>query len=431
MDQLTLLQKERLKWKPEVPIELSNLIRLTNKMDHTPKRVGVILSGGQAPGGHNVIAGLLDGMLQLNPDSKLIGFLNGPRGILEDKAIDLTPELVDRYRNQGGFDMLASGRDKVQLEKAKETVLKERLDGLVMIGGDDTNTSAAHLAEYFAKEKVPCSVMGVPKTIDGDLRSEFIQISFGFDTACKTYAEMIGNIARDILSAKKYYAFIRMMGRSASHVTLECALMTQPNLAIISEEKLSLKEIVGEIVDLIKDRAKAGKNYGVILLPEGLIESIPDFQVTKEMDPHGNLKVSQIETERFIIDLVKKEVEVSALPFFLGYEGRSAMPSNFDANYGYALGLTAALAVDVKANGHICTLQKLHRPAQEWTMTLVPLVQMMEGSVVKRTLVDLNGELFKRFKAERSGWRVEDAYRYWGPIQFFGPKELTDSVVEI
>ena len=421
MDQRTPLQKERLKWKPEIPAQLSKIA------GSTPKRVGVILSGGQAAGGHNVIAGLLDG---LHKDSKLLGFLNGPKGLIEGQFIELTPSIVAPYRNQGGFDLIGSGRDKIstpeQFAKAKEVVTKEQCDGLVIIGGDDSNTNAYYLSKYLE----PCAVIGVPKTIDGDLRSEFIEISFGFDTACKTYNEMIGNIARDMLSAKKYYAFIRMMGRSASHITLTCALMTQPNLAIISEEKRTLKEIVGQIVDLIRERAKLGKNYGVILLPEGLIESIPDFEFRKEFDPHGNIQVSQIETERFLIDLVKKEVQCSPLPFFLGYEGRSAMPSNFDANYGYALGRTAALAVEKKANGTICTLQKLKGPAQEWGVTLAPLSEMMGDGKIKKTYVDLEGELFQRFKSARDGWRLADDYRYWGPIQFFGPKELTDSVVE-
>lgn len=486
-EQMTLLQKERLKWKQEIPFELYNIGSLEKVLGaHLPcaepvlkafpnttllpnitfelgspqemknYRVGILFSGGQAPGGHNVVAGLLDGIQQIGAGSTVVGFLNGPKGLMEGKRVELTVEKVAPYRNQGGFDLLGSGREKIETEeqfkRAQEAVVREKLDGLVIVGGDDSNTTAAFLAEYFAREKVDCSVMGVPKTIDGDLRGPYVQIPFGYDTACKTYAELIGNIARDMLSAKKYYAFIRLMGRSASHITLQCALMTHPNLAFIREEvevnRRKLSSLVGELCDLVIERAKAGKNYGVILIPEGLVEAIPDFELEpflKDLDPHGNIKVSHIESERFLIDRVQKElksrnaeVKFSGLPFFLGYEGRSGFPSNFDANYTYSLGLAAAVATRQRANGYLVTLQGLKSPAQEWTVLLHPLTQMLglekrdgqEKIVIKKSLVDFKGSLYRKFEEQRFQWRLEDNYRYTGPIQYFGSKQITDTVVE-
>ena len=486
-DNQTLLQKERLKWKPEIPFELLNLDtlvsdlhsvppcdeRIAAQFPHTstqpiltfqmspqksfpPQKGGILFSGGQAPGGHNVIAGFLDGLLKMNPESKLIGFLDGPKGLLEGRSIEITKEAIAPFRNQGGFDFLGSGRESItsadQFEKIKKIVEIEGLNSLVIVGGDDSNTIAVYLAEYFAKERVDCAVIGIPKTIDGDLRHDNLEISFGFDTACKTYAEMISNISRDILSSKKYYAFIRLMGREASHITLQCAWMTHPNLTLISEEiaekKVTIKELVGNLCDLVQERAKLGKNYGVILLPEGLAEAIPHFSAEdfQQFDLHGNLKVSQIETERLLIDLVQAELKkrdpqlkFAPLPFFLGYEGRSAFPSNFDSNYTYSLGLTAAAAAGIQANGYLCTLQGLKKRPEEWTVLLYPLTRMLgfemrkgiERAVIKKTLVDLTGSLFKDYSAKAKQFRIEDDYRYVGPIQFFGPKDLTDSVVEI
>lgn len=409
-----------------------------------PIKVGALFSGGQAPGGHNVLAGIFDAGAQL------IGFLGGPSGLLENRSKEIRN--IDAYRNQGGFDLLGSSRTKIEKEedlaRSLKTVEAHGLDGLVIIGGDDSNTNAALLAEYFLAHGSSTSVVGVPKTIDGDLRSEEIELSFGFDTACKTYAELIGNIARDALSAKKYYHFIKLMGRSASHIALECALATHPNLTLISEEKKSLEQIVGELAELIVRRHQAGKEYGVILIPEGLADFIPGISDSPHLqkDPHGNVNVSQIETEKLLIDLVKQELKrrhfsgkFSPLEHFFGYEGRAALPSNFDANYTYTLGLLAALAIREKQTGVLCAVQHLAQPPQHWELKMVPIVQLMhleirsaqEKPVIQKALVDLKSAPFLHFSRLCTSWEIEDDYQYPGPIQFFGDSLGTDSVPAI
>ena len=479
--------------------------------EHRPLRVGVVLSGGQAAGGHNVISGLFDALKRLNPASQLIGFCDGPGGIVKNKTIEITESFLRPYRNQGGFDMIGSGRTKIetdeQFQAAEQTVKTLKLDGLVVIGGDDSNTNAALLAEYFKNHQVKCNVIGVPKTIDGDLKNEAIEISFGFDSACKTYSEIIGNILRDALSAKKYYYFIKLMGRSASHITMECAFQTHPNMALIGEEieakGSTLAEIVGEMCDLVCKRSAQGKDYGAILIPEGIVEFIPEvkkliselnallapdrphqkkmesfssvkegidyiakhlstssmqclkmfpqdiqLQLTMDRDPHGNVQVSKIETERLVISMVEKELEVrtksgkyqgkfSSQPLFCGYEGRSCYPSNFDSQYCYALGHVAALLLDADKTGYMSALQGIAKPVEEWKAAGVPLVSMMhmeqrQGKmkpVIKKALVELNGKPFAMFKKQREAWMLADDYTSPGPIQFGGPKELTESTV--
>lgn len=457
-----------------------------------PLQVGVVLSGGQAAGGHNVIIGIHDCLKQLNSNSRLFGFLDGPSSIISGKSKELTAQTIAPYRNQGGFDMIGSGRTKIeteeQLSAALSVVQKMKLDALIIIGGDDSNTNAAILAEYFLKHGCTAKVIGVPKTIDGDLKNAYVATSFGFDTAAKTYSEIIGNIARDALSAKKYYHFIKLMGRSASHIALECALATQPNLTLIGEEvaekKMTLVQIVNDIADLIVKRAEMGKNYGIVLIPEGLIEFIPEIgvlikelnpllnaetpiseissklsspsqqcytalperireQLLKTRDPHGNVQVSLIETERLLIEAVAKELnkrgkgdKFSSLPHFLGYEGRSGYPSCFDSNYCYALGFTAALLVDEGATGCMAFVSGLQKPVREWGIGGVPLTSLMhlemrkgkEKPVIQKTLVDLKAKPFSHFQEQRERWKTEDEYRYPGPIQFFGDKALTDRV---
>lgn len=387
-------------------------------------KIGVIFSGGPASGGHNVIAGMFDA------GAELIGFLDGPGGILENKWKRI--ENVDAYRNQGGFDMIGTGRTKVekgeQFEAALKTVESHQLDGLIIIGGDDSNTNAAFLAEYFLEKGCKTRVIGVPKTIDGDLQSEEIEISFGFDSAWRTYAEMIGNIARDAQSTKKYYHFIKLMGRTASHITLACALATQPNLALIGEEKRGLNEIIEEVASLIRRRAEVGKHYGVILIPEGLVEFMPELIETlqRERDPHGNLEVSQIATEQLLIERVSKLVKFNAQNHFFGYEGRSCLPTNFDADYCYALGKMAQGAVREGLTGMICAIRNLKKPVEQWDMKMVPIAGMMgkelrggkEKVVIRKTLVDMKGHDFLNFAANRKSWELNDHYRYPGPIQF-------------
>lgn len=482
----------------------------TNSITHFPKKVGVVLSGGQAPGGHNVITGLFDALKKLHPASQLFGFLNGPSGIIQNKYTEITAELLAPYRNQGGFDLIGSGRTKIetpeQFAAAEATVKSLNLDGLVIIGGDDSNTNATLLAEYFLQKECKTAVVGAPKTIDGDLKNEDIEVSFGFDTACKIYSEIIGNIARDSLSAKKYYHFIKLMGRSASHVTLECAFQTHPNMALISEEikeqQKTVSQVINEICDMICMRSSQGKDYGVILIPEGVVEFIPEFnlmiqelnallladkphvkhvaslaskaekfdyivnllspdaqncfqklsdeirlQLLLDRDPHGNIQVSKIETERFFIEMVHKELKqrkqtgayigkFNAQGHFCGYEGRSGLPSNFDAQYCYALGHTASLLVEANATGYIACVQNLSKPLEDWTVGGKGLTSMIvledrhgkEKPFINKALVDLKGKPFAIFKASRDDWAMQDDYCYPGPIQFTGPQELTESI---
>lgn len=467
--------------------------------------IGVVLSGGQAPGGHNVIAGLLDGLKKANPKNKLIGFLGGPSGILENRRTEITVKLMADYRNTGGFDLIQSDRTKIetpeQFEQAKKNLLENKLSALVVIGGDDSNTNAALLAEYFKKEELNISVIGVPKTIDGDLKNGQIEASFGFDTATKIYAEMTGNICRDVNSARKYWHFARLMGRSASHIALEVGLKTQPNIVLIGEEakaqKMTLSQIIDYVTGVIVKRAELKKNFGVVLVPEGLLEFIPEMkeligalndvlaenegsinavahieekrnivysklpghlsalmkslpdtieeQLMLDRDPHGNVKVSQIETERLIIDMVKgklKELKkagtyqgkFSAITHFFGYEGRCGAPSNFDANYTYALGYNAAALALNGLSGYISSVRKLLKISSQWECGGIPLTMMMnverrkgrEKPVIKKALVDLEGAAFKTLLANRGKWELEDCYIFPGPIQYFGPSSVTD-----
>lgn len=459
---------------------------------HPAIRVGVVFSGGQAPGGHNVITGLFDALQELHAESRLFGFLAGPSGIIEGRYKELTQESLFSYRNQGGFDCLGSGRTKIETEEQLLAAVKLMqsldLDGLVIIGGDDSNTNAAILAEYFAAHGCRTRVVGVPKTIDGDLRNTHVPISFGFDTACKVYAEMIGNIERDALSARKYYHFIKLMGRSASNIALECALATHPNYTFIGEEvaqsKKSFAELIRDLCDLICRRADLGKDYGVVLIPEGLVEFIPEVktliqeiqrlgdlasekieqisaaslsffrslperlqqQLLLERDPHGNVQLSHIETERLFIDQVHCELakrktagaykgKFSAVQHFFGYEGRSCLPSNFDANYCYTLGRTAALLIEDGFSGYLCSVKNLARPVAQWQVGGVPLTMLIHFEerkgkrkpVIQKALVDLEAEPFLHFSRHRDRWALEDDYRYPGPMQFFGDPKLTDS----
>ena len=466
--------------------------------------VGVILSGGQAPGGHNVISGLFDGIKKLNPNNKLYGFILGPGGLVDHNYKELTADIIDEYRNTGGFDIIGSGRTKLekeeQFEKGYEILKELGIKALVIIGGDDSNTNACVLAEYYAAKNYGVQVIGCPKTIDGDLKNEMIETSFGFDTACKTYSEVIGNIERDCNSARKYWHFIKLMGRSASHIALECALQTQPNICIISEEveakNMSLDDVVTSIAQAVANRAAAGNNFGIVLIPEGLIEFIPamkaliaelnDFlaangeefnkiepnkqreyiisklsaensaiyaslpegvarQLSLDRDPHGNVQVSLIETEKLLSEMVAKKLaawkaegkfvgKFSAQHHFFGYEGRCAAPSNFDADYCYSLGYTASLLIASGKTGYMSSVRNTTAPASEWIAGGVPITMMMNMErrhgemkpVIQKALVKLDGAPFKAFAAQREAWAKETAYVYPGPIQYFGPTEVCD-----
>ena len=467
-------------------------------------RVGVVLSGGQAPGGHNVIGGLLDGLKKANSKNKLFGFLGGPSGIVENKFVEITPALMKDYRNTGGFDLIQSGRTKIetdeQLAAAKNNLLKNKMDALVVVGGDDSNTNACVIAEYLKQQGVDISVIGVPKTIDGDLKNEHIETSFGFDTATKIYAELVGNIERDMNSARKYWHFVRLMGRSASHITLEVAFKTHPNAVLIGEEvlakKMTLGQVVNQLADLIAKRAKAGKNYGIVLVPEGLIEFIPEMkelisalndaladneaalaklnlaqkkefilgklpkkladlmrslpagiasQLMLDRDPHGNVQVSLIETEKLLVEMIKTRLaelkkagkyngKFAAITHFFGYEGRCGVPSTFDANYTYALGYNAAVLALNKCTGYLSSVKNLTKKAQDWVCGGVPLTMMMnierrkgkEKPVIKKALVELKGKPFAYLSKVRNTWATDDVFVFPGPIQFFGPAVVTD-----
>ena len=466
--------------------------------------VGVILSGGQAPGGHNVICGIFDAVKKMNKDNKVYGFLMGPGGLVDHNYMELTDELVDEYRNTGGFDMIGSGRTKLekvdQFEKGLQILRELNIKALVIIGGDDSNTNACVLAEYYAAKKYGIQVIGAPKTIDGDLKNDQIETSFGFDTATKVYAEMIGNIERDANSARKYWHFIKLMGRSASHIALECALQTQPNICLVSEEiekkDMTLNQIVEQIATAVAKRAEDGNNFGVVLIPEGLIEFIPaigrlidelndllaahgaDYkdldkeeqrkyilahlskenaetfatlpegvarQLSLDRDPHGNVQVSLIETEKLISDMVgaklaewKKEGKFvgkfAAQHHFFGYEGRCAAPSNFDADYCYALGVSAANLIASGKTGYMAIVKNLSAPTDEWKAGGVPITMMMNMErrngemkpVIRKALVELDGAPFKEFAAHREEWARKTCYVYPGPIQYWGPAEVCD-----
>ncbi len=470
-------------------------------------KAAVVLSGGQAPGGHNVIAGLLDGLKKANPKNKLYGFLGGPSGILDAQWKEITPKLMDGYRNTGGFDLIQSGRTKIetneQLSKALDTLKKYKVNALIIVGGDDSNTNAGVLAEYFKQKGADICVIGVPKTIDGDLKNDKIETSFGFDTATKIYSEMVGNICRDVNSARKYWHFIRLMGRSASHITLEVAHETHPNVTLVGEEvlskKMTLKQIIDYLAGVIAARAKQGKNFGVVLVPEGLIEFIPemkalisalndlladhetelakmdsitqkkDFIISKlpsklaalmkslpagiasqlmlDRDPHGNVQVSLIETEKLLVEMLRIRLaemkkagkyngKFSAIMHFFGYEGRCGVPSTFDANYTYALGYNAAALALNGCSGYLSSVRKLTRKPQQWECGGVPLTMMMnmerrkgkEKPVIRKALVELNGEPFKQFAKKRDLWAMSESYLFPGPIQYFGPAEVTDMI---
>ncbi len=461
--------------------ELVQLVAQTNNSNNQkPLRVGVVLSGGQAAGGHNVISGLFDYIMSVNPFSQLFGFLDGPKGIFSGKYKQITAEGLRDYRNMGGFDLLGSGRDKIEseehLEKSLNVCAQLDLDGLVVIGGDDSNTNAAMLAEYFKARNSKTNVVGVPKTIDGDLRNSIVETSFGYDTACKTYSEEIGNICMDAVSSKDLYAFIRLMGRSASHITLECALQTRVNLALIGEEvakkNMTLKQIVDEVCDLILARRAGGKTYGVFLFPEGLIEFVPEVgglikelnehqdceklsrenkkvwdslpkiikeQLLLDRDPHGNVQVAKIATEQLLILMAEDELQkrlscseeeleqwFRAISMYFGYEGRSCMPSSFDANYCYSLGFTAGGLISSNLTGYMATISDLHLDVSEWKAGGCPLVLMMtierrkgkDKPVIKKYLVELEGAAFKAFEAVREKWKMLDCYCQVGPLQF-------------
>lgn len=476
-----------------------------NKAITAKRNVGVILSGGQAPGGHNVISGLFDAMQAANPENELYGFRGGPSGILEDSYTIITKEYLNPYRNTGGFDIIGSGRTKLETEDEFEICArvckKHDISALVIIGGDDSNTNAAVLAEYFLEKKHDIQVIGCPKTIDGDLKNKSIEISFGFDTATKTYSELIGNIERDANSAKKYWHFIKLMGRSASHIALECALETQPNICLISEEveakKQSLSNIVDYIADAVAARAEDNNDFGVVLIPEGLVEFIPEIkylieeinnllakeivgfsncndsseriafvlerlspasanvfsvlpkgikgQLLMDRDPHGNVQVSRIETDKLLASMVsatlkKRKTEgtykgtFSSMTHFFGYEGRCAFPTNFDADYCYSLGYNAFMLIGGGLSGYISSVSNLSKPATEWRAGGIPITMMMNleqrhgamKPVIRKALVELDGKPFQYFAKHRDTWARETCFVYPGAVQYFGPPEVCD-----
>lgn len=539
---ISALQKERVNYKPKLPKSLKGAVNLVEgaktesiadqkyikklfpntygmplisfeegneDKGKAPVNVGVILSGGQAPGGHNVISGIFDGIKNINQKSKLYGFLGGPSGLVEHKYKELTSDIIDEYRNTGGFDIIGSGRTKLeeewQFNKGLEIAKDLDLTALVVIGGDDSNTNACVLAEYYIAKNAGIQVIGCPKTIDGDLKNEMIEASFGFDTATKVYSELIGNIQRDSNSAKKYWHFIKLMGRSASHIALECALKNQPNITLISEEveknQQTLSEIIDYMADIIAKRANVGDDFGVVLIPEGLIEFIPEMkmliselnnlmahnadyfnslptddekfqyingkisadsskifntlplniqlQLLADRDPHGNVQVSKIETDQLLVNMVSerlREMEAqgnyngsfSAQNHFFGYEGRCAMPSNFDADYCYSLGYTASVLVSDGKTGYMASVRNLTAPADEWIAGGVPITMMMNMEkrnrhlkpVIQKALVELDGAPFKYFASKRGEWAYKTKFVYPGPIQYFGPSEVCDQTTE-
>ena len=542
MTNLSPLQVERLKYQPKLPSSLSEGINKlainegsatesvanqaeikelfkntygkptvtfktsSNSKSVEQRNVGVILSGGQAPGGHNVIAGLYDALKQANPSNKLYGFLGGPSGIIEGEYVEFDDKFIDAYRNTGGFDIIGSGRTKLeteeQFEKSLAVCKKLNISAVVIIGGDDSNTNATLLAEWFVANNADIQVIGCPKTIDGDLKNEQIEISFGFDTATKTYGELIGNIQRDANSAKKYWHFIKIMGRSASHVALEAALQTQPNITLISEEveskKMSLSSIIDYMTDIIVKRSENHKNFGIAVIPEGLIEFIPEMgamianlndimsslekdakytsasqsekfsiientlssenakvfsslptliksQLLMDRDPHGNVQVSKIETEKLLISMIEEKLKAlkaegkysgkfSAQSHFFGYEGRCAFPSNFDADYCYSLGFNAFALISFGLTGYLSSVRNLTAPASEWIAGGVPLTMMMNMErrhgemkpVIKKALVELDGPVFKQLEENREDWAMNDRYLFPGAIQYFGPSSVCD-----
>ena len=542
MKNLSPLQIERLKYQPKLPSSLSEGINKlvaeegnktesvanqaeiqelfkntygkptvtfktsSNSNSYDAMNVGVILSGGQAPGGHNVIAGLYDAIKQANPSNKLYGFLGGPSGIIEGEYVEFNDEFINAYRNTGGFDIIGSGRTKLETEeqfkKSLAVCQKLGIKAVVIIGGDDSNTNAALLAEWFVANNAGIQVIGCPKTIDGDLKNEQIEISFGFDTATKTYGELIGNIQRDANSAKKYWHFIKIMGRSASHVALEAALQTQPNITLISEEveakKMSLASIIDYMTDIIVRRSENKKNFGIAVIPEGLIEFIPEMgamianlndimsslekdakytsasqtekfaiientlssenakvfsslptliksQLLMDRDPHGNVQVSRIETEKLLISMIEEKLnelkatgkyngKFSAQSHFFGYEGRCAFPSNFDADYCYSLGFNAFALISFGLTGYLSSVRNLTAPATEWIAGGVPLTMMMNMErrhgemkpVIKKALVELDGPVFKQLADNREDWAMNDRYLFPGAIQYFGPSSVCD-----
>ena len=542
MTNLSPLQIERLKYQPKLPASLANGInhlvsqegsatesvanqeeikalfkntygkptvtfQTSTESNHSEVRnVGVILSGGQAPGGHNVIAGLYDALKQANSANNLYGFLGGPSGIIEGKYVEFNDEFINDYRNTGGFDIIGSGRTKLETEEqfqsAWEVCKKLNISAVVIIGGDDSNTNAALLAEWFVAHNANIQVIGCPKTIDGDLKNEQIEISFGFDTATKTYGELIGNIERDANSAKKYWHFVKIMGRSASHVALEAALQTQPNITLISEEveqkKMSLSSIIDYMTNIVVKRSEIGKNFGIAVIPEGLIEFVPELktmianlndimptlekdskytsgsdaekiaiientlssenasvfkslpaliksQLLMDRDPHGNVQVSKIETEKLLISMIEEKLaglkkegkysgKFSTQSHFFGYEGRCAFPSNFDADYCYSLGFNAFALINFGLTGYLSSVRNLTEPANDWIAGGVPLTMMMNMErrhgemkpVIKKALVELDGPVFKKLEENREDWALNDRYLFPGAIQYFGPSSVCD-----